>query len=81
MSPSFSSASVSESYRVLDLHATAVTNGDSNDDQAVIFELDWCAVLLGNENHTSVNWQTFSTYALYMSGTYDEAAQGKEIGM
>lgn len=76
MSPSFISGSVSVSYGVLDLHGTAVSNDDSNDDRKLLF-LSWIDVRFCSEmKHTSVNWQTFSTYALYMTGTYDQAAQG-----
>lgn len=76
MSPSFSSGSVSVSYGVLDLHGTAVSNDDSNDDRKLLF-LSWIDVRFFSEmKHTSINWETFSTYALYMTGTYDQAAQG-----
>lgn len=69
MSPSFSWGSVSVSYGVLDLHGTAVSNDGSNDDRKLLF-LSWIDVRFFSE--MKHNWQTFSTYALYMTGTYDQ---------
>lgn len=69
MSPSFSSGSVSVSYGVLGLHGTAVSNIDYKDDRKLLF-LSWIDVRFFSEmKHTSANWQSFSTYARYMTGT------------
>lgn len=58
------------------LHGTAVSNDDSNDDRKLLF-LSWIDARFFSEmEHTSVNWQTFSTYAFCITGTYDQAAQG-----
>lgn len=43
LSSSFSSGSMSVSYGVLDLHGTAVSNNDSNDDHKMLF-LGWIDV-------------------------------------